>query len=1094
MRPTIIDNKIIKMHDFASEKIEINNQLRIASGFFNVGGYLLLSDAIDTLVKNGGIIRIIIGRESIEKYGTMNYAEKPLHEDLAVAFDDSGVRTVNSLISLIKNKKMQFRKYTERFHHAKCYIFGSKDDNNSATAIGSSNFTRAGLTVNVELNLVTYDPPAIELSEKWFEQRWTEATDISKDLIRILEESKFGKVLDPFMMYLKILYEYHKQRILDMEEAKKASLPLHGAKLASFQTDAVVSAIRIIREYNGVIIADSTGLGKTHIAIGLLRKLAGRDGKKILLLAPAQIIRSMWKNKLEQETSMNVTTLSIETTGNERFNPIDYRTYDAVLIDESQNFRSYNTARRTAIMKLLQSGRPKNVILMTATPINNQLLDIYHQLSLITAGNDSHFAAMGIHDIYKHIRNADREKNFEDGVAQMVPLLDEIMVRRTRNVIINNYPDEKINDKKLKFPKSILSPVNYEVTDSYRQIYQDIVNVMENVTLVPYRVDYYKKNQSDEEKERIDVIATLQKILLLKRFESSHKAVEISVGNLYRLYEYFGRSMKEGKFITSKALRKILTKYGDNISNELFVNAIIENTDLVAFDSVQYDVNGIRQDLKNDMKVISDLHKKLKNIESSNMGTFDPKLEKLFETINKENALESESKKIIIFTEFADTALHVYENICRRYPTHNIALMRGDTNTDTREKYLKLFSPYSNITVDDAVDEKDEKQQIQNEIELIWKKTGEGFVQVKDKTKQIDILVSTDVLAEGQNIQDCNYVVNFDLPWNPMKIAQRVGRVDRLNTKYDTVHSVVFFPNAGLNEYLHLTEKLQTKIGKAGATGTENSLLGEQATPRSFNVLVRRISQGDKTVMDDISRIAEILPENDTMNVLMRFIKEKGSEFLNDMALGRRSGKKTDGPSSLIMVYKQPLYNKIHVVTYDYAKAHYENVDNFTKLFSDIHCGMDEEAILPLNAEGAVRQINTIDRGARMAITDHLNDTLSIHGSIKRKRNQEKLLSIINDGSEQGLVRMDDDAFIRAYDILAGRNLEGYEDDFESMVDKYVENQDMDDLSTNLKKFIHTNRIEEPKKIHKKDVTPEELIFIGCEFLVGKHPFDLKIQ
>ena len=1091
MKHTIIDNKDNKMHDFASDRIKINNQLRIASGFFNVGGYLLLSEAIDVLVKNGGKIRIIIGKESIEKHGTIDYTEKPLHEDLSITFDDSGVRTVNSLISLIKNKKMEFRKYTERFHHAKCYIFGSNDDNNSATAIGSSNFTRAGLTANVELNLVTYEPTSIKLSEEWFEKRWVESADISKDLVRILEESKFGKVLDPYMMYLKILYEYHKQRIHDMEEAKKASEPLHGAKLASFQTDAVVSAIRIIREYGGVIIADSTGLGKTHIAIGLLRKLVGLEGKKILLLAPAQIIRSMWNNKLEQETSMNVKTRSIEYTGSAGFDPTDYRTYDAVLIDESQNFRTYNTARRIAVMKLLQSGKPKNVILMTATPINNQLLDVYNQLSLITAGNDSHFASMGIHDIYKHIRNADREKNFEDGVSQMVPLLDEIMVRRTRNIIANNYPDEKINGEILKFPKSILSPVHYEVTDSYRQIYQDIVNVMENVALVPYRVDFYKKDQSDEEKEKIDIIARLQKILLLKRFESSHKAVEISVGNLYRLYDYFAKSMKEGKFITSKALRRIIAKYGIEISNEEFINAIIENKELVEFDSIQYDINSMQQDLKNDMSIISSLHKKLKSIGDSKTDIFDPKLEKLFETINKERALESESKKVIIFTEFADTAKHIYKHMCRRYPQYNIALMRGDTNVETREKYLKLFSPRSNIIIES---EENEKQSIQKEIKKIWGKIGEGFIHANDKTKQIDILVSTDVLAEGQNIQDCNYVVNFDLPWNPMRIVQRVGRVDRLNTEYNTVHSVVFFPNIELNDLLHLTEKLQTKIGKAGAIGTENSLLGEQATPRSFNVLVHRISQGDKTVIGDIIRMVDILPENDTMSILMRFIKEKGLEFLNDIAFGRRSGKKTDGPTSLIMVYKQPKYNKIHVVTYDYAKNLYDNVDNYTKMFKDIQCGKDEETVLPLSGEAAIRQINIIDEKARITIADHLNDTLSKHGAIKRKQYQEKLLAIINDGSEQGLVRMDDNEFTRAYDILFGRNLEGYEEDFEIMVDKYIETQDMDDLVKNLKNFIHINYLQEPKKIQKKNVIPEELVFIGCEFLVGKHPFDLRIK
>ncbi|MDI1495167.1 MAG: helicase [Cenarchaeum symbiont of Oopsacas minuta] len=197
MRPTIIDNKDIKMYNFVSEKITANDQLRIASGFFNVGGYSLLSDAIGTLVSKGGKIRVIIGRESIEKHSTINYVEKSLHEDMAIAFDASGVRTVNSLISLITNKKMEFRKYTEKFHHAKCYIFGSKNDNNSATAIGSSNFTRAGLTANVELNLVTYEPPSIELSEKWFEQRWKESTDISKNLYTYWKNQNSAKSWNP---------------------------------------------------------------------------------------------------------------------------------------------------------------------------------------------------------------------------------------------------------------------------------------------------------------------------------------------------------------------------------------------------------------------------------------------------------------------------------------------------------------------------------------------------------------------------------------------------------------------------------------------------------------------------------------------------------------------------------------------------------------------------------------------------------------------------------------------------------------------------------------------------------------------------------
>ena len=324
--------------------------------------------------------------------------ETPLLGELeSLSIDEKSAMLVDDLIRFLKLESVDVRKIRNRFTHAKCYIL---DD---VAVVGSSNLTKAGLTTNLELNAVLYQPSAQREVKDWFDRRWKDAEDVKSELIQVLEDSKFGLPLEPFRMYMKFLYEYYRPRLEELEREKGKIV-----ELTSFQQDAVNAALRIIRKYNGVLVADSTGLGKTHIGLELLRELVAVKRKRAILIAPAQVLNTVWEPKLLEE-SIKTKNVSLESTGTSSFSPEDFLDYDVVLIDESQNYRNPSTNRRKNLMKVLGGGKRKNVILLTATPVNNSLMDLYHQLSLITSGDDTHFSDLGIPDLRSHFISADRK-------------------------------------------------------------------------------------------------------------------------------------------------------------------------------------------------------------------------------------------------------------------------------------------------------------------------------------------------------------------------------------------------------------------------------------------------------------------------------------------------------------------------------------------------------------------------------------------------------------------------------------------------------------------------------------------------------------
>ena len=287
----IIDNEEGTMADFLKSALQTNRgRVSIATGYFNVEGYEVLKDDLRAAAQRDDFqLRLLIGNEAVVRKDAPPPLEAETEGSLPQELDDlpindSRAALVGDLIDFLSQEKVQLRQNPVRFSHAKCYIFEDQ------AVVGSSNFTHPGLQKNIELNAALYQPSAQNLVEQWFERRWTKGEDIKQQIIQTLEESKFGQPLDPFQMYMKFLYDYYRPRLEELEQEKGNFL-----ELAGFQQDAFSSAKRILSRYGGVLIADSTGLGKTHIALELLREYVAVKRLKALVIAPSQVLRAVWE-------------------------------------------------------------------------------------------------------------------------------------------------------------------------------------------------------------------------------------------------------------------------------------------------------------------------------------------------------------------------------------------------------------------------------------------------------------------------------------------------------------------------------------------------------------------------------------------------------------------------------------------------------------------------------------------------------------------------------------------------------------------------------------------------------------------------------
>ncbi len=947
--PYVIDNQTHYLCDVLIGILDkhVGRSLDIATAYFTVGGFGLLQPGLEKL----GSFRMILGAEPTtgEQIGLRPDAgviKGLIERDLELlTFDEKTLRVVEDLIAWLQRGTVQVRLHEEGFLHAKCWLFYSDRPGQQVlfdrfrpilAVVGSSNFTAPGLTSNRELNLahkVLLDPAEVEdkeaawavswLSdtkpnpnitrenrqllksevgaraiidlEAWYERQWADSRDFKAELIELLDASKFGsKEYTPYQVYMKALYEYFKDDLGEAEPGPTRS----AVELAEFQEDAVKKARRILARYDGVMIADSVGLGKTWIGKKLVEDYAYHLRQKAIVICPASL-RQMWQNELADAT-IPATVLSQEELGREEFDAAAWVDADVVLVDESHNFRNPNAQRSANLQYLLKAngghgkdGARKKVILLTATPVNNDLFDLYNQFSLITQGDRSYFSAAGVGDLYRYFLNARREARRNAPGLAVFNLLEEIVIRRTRHFIRKAYPEATIAGKRVHFPSRKLKTVEYNLEATYAGIYDEIVSGIESLKLAPYNLEGYKKAgvAVDEfEAGREQALVGIFKSRYLKRFESSVEAFRISVRRALAFLKTFESYILDGKLLGSSDFHKALRylereNEEDDAVPQSLADQLDENEDarrvlsaMPAVDPSLYDLRKLHAAVDHDVGILSTVWDKVGRIDSPH----DTKLQRLKDML----AHDLKGRKVLVFSYYKDTARYLYRHIGhpdnpeavqfrRQLGGIKVRRMDSDADPDERLRIVRGFAPKANNKPD-------------------WAGTD----------KEIDLLISTDVLSEGQNLQDCGYLLNYDLHWNPTRMVQRAGRIDRIGTDFDVLHVYNMFPDEGLERLLGLVESLTRKIADIDRLGMlDASVLGEEVHPQTFNTL-KRIRGEDQSVIEEEEQFTELVSSEGLLQQLRAFLDAGGRGALEILPDGIHSGLRRPGARGVFFYFR----------------------------------------------------------------------------------------------------------------------------------------------------------------------------------------------
>ena len=683
--------------------------------------------------------------------------------------------------------------------------------------------------------------------------------------------------------------------------------------LYKFQKDGVIGAIEKIEKHNGCIIADSVGLGKTFTALAIIKYYELRNDR-VLVLAPKKL-RENWtiytqndkRNILANDRFgfdvLNHTDLSRYKgySGEINLETINWANYDLVVIDESHNFRN-NTPRKNTINRyqrlmndIIKSGVKTKVLMLSATPVNNKMNDIKNQINIITEANDNAFSEIGLNSVETILRNAQRAFNvwaklpdeerttarFLDSInLDYFKLLDAITIARSRKHIEKYYDINDIG----KFPTR-LKPKNIKSNiDMYAEFppMQDVNTAIKKLNLGIYApVEYILPSKKAEYSEKYDVavkdgkskftqadrekqLVNLMRVNILKRLESSINSFAITIQNILSTINVALAKIENDELVYNTDINISDIDLDDNEYEDIMfgknVKILFKDIDLIRW----------KQDLILDKEKLEWLLKEATKIDSSR----DSKLNDLKELIaNKINSpINGANRKLIIFSAFADTANYLYLNLADWVKNEfglYTAMVVGSGNNKSNFPKIKLSDLNAVLTHFSPLSKKREKI----------------YPNIKD---EIDILIATDCISEGQNLQDCDYLINYDIHWNPVRIIQRFGRIDRIGSPNDEIQLVNFWPNMELDEYINLEARVQNRMVMldVSATGEEN-VISENQSNEMNDLEYRRnqLKNLQEKVMDleDISGNISItdLTLNDFKIDLMGYMKEHRAELDN---------------------------------------------------------------------------------------------------------------------------------------------------------------------------------------------------------------------
>ncbi len=829
--------------------IEPQSKLAILSGLFSIYGFSVLKKELSGIRD----IRLLLSKWDDSSLHTI--AGTPQETRLRNKLDQS--RIAKECVTWVQ-KNTKAKAMTGQMAFPPQNMFHISNDADSFVVHGASHFTATGLgevkSDSFETNMGISDAETTKQLLQWFNTIWNDgkaSQDIKNELLMHLEYIASEKPAN--LVYFITLYNIFKDYLEDIDEESiirsktgfKDTVVWN--KLYKFQRDGVMGAIDKLEKYNGCIIADSVGLGKTFEALAVIKYYELRNDR-VLVLAPKKL-RENWtvytindkRNLLATDRFnydvLNHTDLSRDKgkSGEINLETINWGNYDLLVIDESHNFRNTGTkadgaTRYQRLMdQIIKSGVKTKVLMLSATPVNSRMNDLKNQVAFITEGRDTALSDFGINSIEQTLKKA--QKNFnkwlnlpnderkseallENLNFDYFKLLDLMTIARSRKHIEKYYNITEIG----KFPER-LRPINIKSdidTSAQFPPLKDVNMAIKRFKLAAYSpLAYVRMDKKDEYSRKYDQevhggksvfrqidretnIIHLMRINLLKRMESSINSFALTVDKIHSKINGLLDQIDahENNEIAELSIEDIETDDPELedylIGNK--VKVLVQDMDLVRW----------KQDLEEDLALLKDLLADAVKVKPVR----DAKLLKLQGLIKEKvnNPFNPDNKKIVIFTAFSDTAEYLYDHISgwvsKELGLHS-ALITGSNKRCTIKglnkdlnNLLTNFSPISKER--DKVD--------------------------PEATTEIDILIATDCISEGQNLQDCDMLVNYDIHWNPVRIIQRFGRIDRLGSCNTAIQLVNFWPNMELDEYINLEARVSGRMVllDISATGEEN--------------------------------------------------------------------------------------------------------------------------------------------------------------------------------------------------------------------------------------------------------------------------------
>ena len=815
-------------------------------------------------------------------------------------------------VEFLKQDNVEVKTVDKNFCHAKMYIHHNpviSRHKDNFYIVGSSNFTDAGIglkkSVNIELNkLVSGTDSGFEKAGEWFDLIWQ--SDASKDEIRVDGQkptsckqflinliSDFFQKYDPEILYYKTLYELFKKDFdqFDIDLAARRDIvhlrdTVVFNKLYVFQQKGVLSLIRMIQNYNGAILADAVGLGKTWSALAVM-KYFELQGYKILVLCPKKLSNNWMRYKKDRHSVFEAdkfdfhvryhTDLYGQRMNKEGMTLNNFKRFQKLLIviDESHNLRNDASSRYEFLVEHFyqhKGNRDVKTLMLTATPINNKLTDIRNQFKLIVRGDDKGFKdveGIEIKSLQRKFGDAQKYFNkwqFRDDrriselraniPEEIFKLIDATVVARTR-YLIRKHLNEGLHFPKVEPPTNI--PGDKIEIGNYKTI-DDLLDAIEKIHMTAYKPAFYMKeikakDASEDERIRQKALARIMYILLIKRMESSWLALFETVTSIYKYHKTVLKRVSE--YISSKSDVEITPELFDEDEEE--IDDILDGVDLGGADVIGkkaplkiseiVDLSGFKRDLEHDVKALKDLHDNLgkldRNIKQElerkpNHHSKDSKLQKLIEVIDEARKNDPE-RKIVIFSVFRDTAKYLYNQLKAR-GVNKMALVSGTENQSTWvikgrktkddfEPLLERFAPETKLYREKDWSYLYEKHEIKEPKNFKqWLAIIEKYDPATQKilNEDINLLIATDCLSEGQNLQDADFLINYDIHWNPVRLIQRFGRIDRIGSRHDSIHGVNFWPAKDVDNYLNLKNRVESRMAASSLVGTEIQTISKQ--------------------------------------------------------------------------------------------------------------------------------------------------------------------------------------------------------------------------------------------------------------------------